>query len=172
MNKKAIFTYGRMNPPTIGHKTLINRLLISANAQGAAPFIVVTHTQNKKKNPLSPDEKRAILEKMFPGVPILSTSKAEPNPRYIVNKLKGMGYTNIQMLVGSNRVDSFGFVGIPVLSGGERDPNANNASGASATKARKAATNKNFPSMRSLMNNSLSNQEVKNIMNIVLARLK
>jgi hypothetical protein len=172
MNKKALFTYGRMNPPTVGHKALVKRLINNAKTQGADPFIVVTHTQNKKKNPLTQAEKIEILEKMFPGVPILGTSKAEPNPRYIVNKLKNMGYTNIQMMVGSNRVNNFGFVGVPVVSGGQRDPNANNTTGASATKAREAARAKNFQKMRVLMNNSLSNQEVKNIMNIVLARLK
>jgi len=168
MTKKAIFVYGRFNPPTRGHKAMINKLLTNAKKMKADPFIVVTHTQNKKKNPLTPDEKRAIIEKLYPGVPVLATSKAQPSPTYIVNKLKKNNYTNISMMVGSNRLNSFGWVGIPVRSGGMRDPNANNVSGFSATKAREAAVKGNLNTFKKIVNTT----DHLKLMTLIKSRLK
>lgn len=168
MTKKAIFVYGRFNPPTKGHKAMINKLIANAKKSGADPYVVVTHTQNKKKNPLTPEEKKAIIEKLYPGVPVLATSKAEPNPTYIVNKLKKKKYTNVSMMVGSNRLKSFDFVGIPVLSGGVRDPNSNNVSGFSATKAREAAVKGNLNTFQKIVN---ANDHL-GLMALIKSRLK
>lgn len=49
MTKKAIFVYGRFNPPTRGHKAMIDKLIANAKKMGADPYVVVTHTQNKRK---------------------------------------------------------------------------------------------------------------------------
>lgn len=168
MTKKAIFVYGRFNPPTKGHKAMINKLIVNAKNMGADPYIVVTHTQNKKKNPLTPEEKKAIIEKLYPGIPVLATSKNEPKPTYIVNKLKKKNYTNISMMVGSNRLKSFDFVGIPVLSGGVRDPNSNNVSGFSATMAREAAVEGNLNTFQKIVN---ANDHL-GLMALIKSRLK
>ena len=152
MTKEAIFTYGRLNPPTVGHKLLIDNLLKEAKKKKADPYIVVTHTQNKKKNPLSVDEKMMLIARMYPGVPILATSKQKPNPTYIVNKLKTKGYMNMSMMVGSNRMGQFNWVGIPVLSGGVRNANANSPTGVSATEARKAAVKGDIKTFKRMVN--------------------
>lgn len=156
MTKKAIFTYGRLNPPTIGHHAMINELLRVAAETGSDPFIVITHTQNRQKNPLTVEEKRSLIERAYPGVPVLATSKNEPDPTYIQTKLKNNGYKNISMMVGSNRFNSgaFTWTGIPQLSAGVRNANANTGitpSSASATKARNAARRKNIKSFKQLV---------------------
>ena len=167
---KAIFAYGRMNPPTRGHKALINTLLLKAKDEGATPFIVVTHTQNKKKNPLNVNRKSEILKLMFPGVEILSTSKSEPSPIGIVKKLRDRGFNNVQMMVGSNRVGQFGFVGIPVLSGGQRNMTSSvGLAGVKATYAREAAKAGNFNLFKSYMNERLNNNTIRQIMSNVRA---
>lgn len=168
MTNKAIFVYGRFNPPTKGHKAMINKLITNAKEIGADPYVVVTHTQNNKKNPLKPEEKKAIIQNLYPGVPVLATSRAEPNPIYIVNKLKKNKYTDISMMVGSNRLKSFGFVGIPVLSGGVRDPNSNNVSGFSATKAREAAVKGNIDTFKKIVNAT----DHLGLMTLIKSRLK
>lgn len=167
MTKKAIFTYGRFNPPTIGHKAMIQKLVRNARNMGADPFIVVTHTQNKKKNPLTAAEKVKILEKMFPGVPVLATSKQEPSPKYIIQKLRNKNYNKIAMMVGSDRLKSFNWVGVPIISGGVRDPNANNATGMSASKARKTAMTGNLKKFSKMVN--VNNP--KNLMDTIINRL-
>ena len=156
MPKKAIFTYGRLNPPTIGHHAMIDNLLRVATETGSDPYIVITHTQNRQKNPLTVEEKRSLIERAYPGVPVLATSKNEPDPTYIQTKLKNNGYKNISMMVGSNRFNSkaFTWTGIPQLSAGVRNANANTGitpSSASATKARNAARRKNITNFAQLV---------------------
>jgi len=169
--KKAVFVYGRFNPPTVGHKRMIQALIKKANSEKSDPYIVITHTQNKKKNPLTPEEKKKILRKMFPNVKILATSKNTPNPKYIVKKLKNMNYKNISMMVGSNRVKSFNWVGIPVIKGGNRNPNAKNNSGVSATKARIAAMKNNKNLFKKSINNKIENKNINNMMKKIKSRL-
>ncbi len=153
--KKAIFTYGRFNPPTIGHKWMIERLVRKARREGADPFIVVTHSQNSKKNPLNSSEKRSIIERAFPHVPILATSRQEPNPLYIIKKLKNMGYNDYEMVVGGDRLKSYNFVGVPVISGGVRGPKS-----ASATRLRNAIVHENNRMVRRLLMTPMINVNV------------
>ena len=172
MNKKAIFTYGRLNPPTIGHHAMINELLRVAMETGSDPYIVITHTQNRKKNPLTVEEKRDLIERAYPGIPVLATSKNEPSPTYIQAKLKKNGYNNISMMVGSNRFNSgaFKWTGIPQLSAGVRNANENSGitpSSASATKARNAARNENLNSFAKLV----PSNDPMNLMRLIKSRL-
>jgi hypothetical protein len=165
MPRKAIFTYGRLNPPTIGHKLMIDNLIKEAKKNNADPYIVITHTQNKKKNPLSVDEKMLLIARMYPGIPILATSKQEPNPTYIVNKLKTNGYADVSMMVGSNRIGQFDWVGVPVVSGGVRNANTNKPTGVSATEARKAATKGNLNTFARMVNTNNPNKWMRLIAN-------
>ena len=168
MPKKAIFTYGRLNPPTIGHKVMIDNMLKAAKKAKADPFIVITHTQNKKKNPLSVSEKMELIARLYPGIPILATSKQEPKPTYIVNKLKANGYANISMMVGSNRLNQFNWVGVPIVSGGVRNANTNKPTGVSATEARKAAVKGNLKTFARMVNTN----NPKMWMRLIANRLK
>jgi len=171
MRKKAIFVFGRFNPPTIGHKRMINKMIKDAKKNKADPFIVITHTQDKKKNPFSPDEKKRFLSKMYPNVPILGTSKEKPNPKYIVDKLKNMKYNDISMMVGSDRAKSFGWVGVPIKTGGKRNDNAKGAEGMSATKARQAAINNDKNTFRKSVDESITDKELDNMMKIIKSRM-
>ena len=60
----ASFCFGRMNPPTIGHKQLIDT--VAQSAQSGKYFIFVSHSQDPKKNPLDPQTKISFIKKMFP----------------------------------------------------------------------------------------------------------
>src|SRR5210317_803294 len=62
--KTVYFTFGRMNPPTIGHEKLLNAL---ASKAGKNPYrVFVSQSQDRKKNPLSYKDKIKIIRKMFP----------------------------------------------------------------------------------------------------------
>jgi len=62
--KTIYFTFGRMNPPTIGHEKLLNAL--SAKS-GKNPYrVFLSQTQDSKKNPLTYGEKVKLARKMFP----------------------------------------------------------------------------------------------------------
>ena len=60
--KPIIFTIGRMNPPTSGHLKLIQTLMEKALELGEEKiYIILSHTQDNKKNPLVCDKKRKLL---------------------------------------------------------------------------------------------------------------
>ena len=42
--KKLVFTFGRMNPPTIGHEKLANKIKEVARKENANPRIYLSHT--------------------------------------------------------------------------------------------------------------------------------
>ena len=63
----AVFTFGRLNPPTIGHGKLIDAMAKQQSKNsGSEMHIFVSHSQDAKKNPLSYNKKVAYIRKMFP----------------------------------------------------------------------------------------------------------
>lgn len=152
MNRKAVFAYGRFNPPTVGHQMMINKVINMARRNGAKPFVVVTHTQNSKRNPLSQNEKINILQTRYPNVEFLRTSRKEPTPGMMVNTLRKMGYNSLTLVVGSNRVNSFSKIpelkNVRVVSAGNRNASAPGIAGMSATKVRAMAMNLDLKKFR------------------------
>jgi nicotinamide mononucleotide adenylyltransferase len=60
--KHLTFCFGRMNPPTIGHKQLLD----TCAGVGGDYKIFVSQTQDKKKNPLNYTTKIKFIKLMFP----------------------------------------------------------------------------------------------------------
>ena len=54
---KVVFTFGRMNPPTIGHQKLVDKVEAIAKKEKAPARVYLSHTQNNKKDPLNYAEK-------------------------------------------------------------------------------------------------------------------
>ena len=152
----VVFTFGRFNPPTTGHEKLIKKV---ASVAGSNPFrIYPSHTTNPKKDPLPHALKVAYMRKMFKkyGNSIVADKTAKTAIDIAV-KLYDDGFKNITMVVGSDRVQEFKkllneyngvegkrhgfykFDSISVVSAGERDPDAEDVSGMSASKMRAAA---------------------------------
>ena len=90
--KTIYFTFGRMNPPTIGHEKLLNVL---ARKAGSNPYrVFLSQTQDSKKNPLGYAEKTKLARKMFPkhARSILMDKKVK-TVFNAVQKLYNEGYT-------------------------------------------------------------------------------
>lgn len=144
-NKTAVFAFGRMNPPTAGHKKIGEVI----KAQPGDPFIFVTHTQNEKTDPLTFSQKLTFAQKMFPMIKV--GDKAVRTWVQAMQKLEQMGYTDIIYVAGSDRVNQFNellnkyngkeynFNSVKVVSAGERDPDAQGLEGMSASKMRDLA---------------------------------
>ena len=144
-NKTAVFAFGRMNPPTAGHKKIGEVI----KAQPGDPFMFVTHTQNAKTDPLTFSQKLTFAQKMFPMNKI--GDKAVRTWVQAMQKLEQMGYTDIIYVAGSDRVNQFNellnkyngkeynFNSVKVVSAGERDPDAQGLEGMSASKMRDLA---------------------------------
>jgi len=174
---RAFFVFGRCNPPTIGHKRLIDKLIELAEEARADAYVFVTSTQDKKKNPLSVGEKVDILKDMYHKsgiVRIINTTvcgcKTIPQ---VINSLNDAGYESLTIVAGGSRVEDFTgkFKGVDVVSGGERDPDSEDLSTAiSATNVRRAAMANNWHAFRAGMDTSVSNSKVRKTMNAIRNR--
>jgi nicotinic acid mononucleotide adenylyltransferase len=151
--KKVVFSFGRMNPPTSGHQKLVTKLKTVAKQKQADVKLYLSHTQNNKKDPLDYNTKISIAKKAFGDLVTSSTAKTIIE---VLKELQSKGYTDIFMVVGSDRVKDFStlinkyngkeyrFNSIQVVSAGQRDPDAEDVSGMSASKMRAFAKEGNF----------------------------
>lgn len=181
--KTVYFTFGRMNPPTIGHEKLLNAL--SSKAAKNPYRVFVSQSQDKKKNPLSYKDKVKVIRKMFPkhARSIMMNTKVKTAIDAAV-QLFNEGYVNLVMVVGSDRVRDFDillnryngekarhgfykFNKITVVSAGERDPDAEGVEGMSASKMRDAASSGDFTQFSQGIPRNVSNADTKGIYNMV-----
>ena len=163
-SKTAVFTFGRFNPPTIGHQKLLQAVLKTAKREGGKPLIFGSQSQDSKKNPLSYKTKMKYLAKMFPKE-MRGQSLAGELKTAIDIAVKLNDYDRLVMVVGSDRVSDFeslltkyngvearhGFYEyseIKVISAGERDPDAEGVTGMSASKMRAAAGSGDYDSFK------------------------
>ena len=161
--KEVVFTFGRFNPPTVGHEKLISK--VASLAKGNNYRIYASQSQDPKKNPLDFANKVKVMRKMFPkhGRNIMA-DKGIRNALDILVRLYDQGFTKVTMVVGSDRVNEFSALtnkyngvkarhgmynfedGINVVSAGERDPDSEGVEGMSASKMRAAAADNDFSS--------------------------
>jgi hypothetical protein len=175
-SKKVVFAFGRFQPPTTGHELLVKAVEKLAKEQTAAHVIYASHTQDKSKNPLPVDRKVYYLKRMFPEA---NFKAAGGTTRTFIEVAKELNkkYKNIIMVAGSDRVPEykkllekyngteFNFDTISVVSAGERDPDADNASGMSGTKMREAAKKGDFNTFKKGLPHTLTTVDGKRLMN-------
>lgn len=159
--KAIVFAFGRFNPPTNGHEKLMDK--VASVSKGGTYRIYPSQSTDPKKNPLKFDEKVKFMRKMFPKhARSIIADKSVKTAIDVVSKLYDEGYTKVTMIVGSDRVSEFetllnkyngvkarhGYFnfkdGVQIVSAGERDPDADNVSGMSASKLRAAASANDF----------------------------
>jgi len=151
--KSIVFAWGRFNPPTIGHEKLLDRVArVSANEMR----IYISMSNDPQKNPLNPRLKLDYMKKIFPRY---ARKIMLPRTNIVIDIITDLykeGFTDLKMVAGSDRIQEFktlftryndvksrhgyyNFDSIEVINAGERDPDAEGASGMSASKMRAAA---------------------------------
>ena len=174
-DKHIVTTFGRVNPPTIGHQKLFDKVKNLAASQGAEHDIRVSHSQDSKKNPLTVDKKVKYLNLMFRNTQFAA---ANEHVRTFIEAAKELNkrYKNIVMVAGSDRVPEFkrllntyngkefNFDTIEVISAGERDPDADDASGMSASKMRALAVKGNYSEFKKGLPSTVRDIDGKRLM--------
>jgi hypothetical protein len=135
--KKVYFTFGRMNPVTIGHEFMVNELIKRARNNGANAVVGISMSQDPIKNPLSPSEKLELVKKAFGGKNLNGIYQAQ----YIMNltnqlRKKYGKNANFTIVVGKNRKGNFIDKGFNIIGNIAVPRTAGNIS---ATKVRNAA---------------------------------
>ena len=72
------FAFGRMSPPTTGHEVLVNKVKEVSKQHGGDHSVVLSHTQDKDKNPLSAEQKLKHAKRFFPNTNLSTSSKEKP----------------------------------------------------------------------------------------------
>ena len=163
-SRPAVFAFGRFNPPTTGHAKLVDMMSrLAKKVQGDA-LLFSSHSNDKKKNPLPHKVKVNYLRKFF-GKKVKVPDVTARTVFEIANALYSQGYRSIYMVAGSDRIREFDallkkyngtkarhgfykFDEIQIVSAGERDPDAEDVSGMSASKMRAAAEQGDFDSFK------------------------
>jgi len=169
---KTVFAFGRMNPPTIGHEKLADKVYSEAKRRGAMPHIFLSHTQNAKKDPLPYNTKIDIAKKSFGKAVTKSSAKTIIQ---VMQELEKMGHTEVILVAGSDRVPEFkaflakyngkdyNFDKIEVVSAGERDPDAEGVAGMSASKLRGIAKAGDYDTFKQGMPSKLRETDKKKV---------
>ena len=160
----AVFCFGRMNPPTLGHELVIRK---TVELGGDNSFIFLSSSHNKDTDPLDFNTKAQFIKKIYPTMASHIVMDPVLNPIYAANYLYDRGYRNITFVAGDdrlgNKVGSLEkilqswnsgpvrttdnargpsgreHVVMNFVSSGSRDPDSGDVSGISGTKARTAA---------------------------------
>ena len=181
--KTVYFTFGRMNPPTTGHEKLMNEL---SKKSGSNPYkVYLSQSTDKKKNPLDFKYKVKTVRKFFPKhARSVMLNKKVKNVFDAVTEMYNDGFKNVTMVVGSDRINEFNtllkkyngvkgrhglynFNKINVISAGDRDPDADDISGMSASKMRSLANEGNFTQFSQGLPRNVSNADAKKVYNEV-----
>tara|TARA_R110001632_G_scaffold40505_5_gene101575 strand:+ start:360 stop:3056 length:2697 start_codon:yes stop_codon:yes gene_type:complete len=148
VDKTVVLGWGRMNPITVGHEKLVNKIKAVARKSSATAKIYISHTQDAKKNPLAYDDKIMLAKKAF-GNNVIEKSNSKTIIQ-IMQELQSK-YSKVIMVVGQDRISDFNtllnkyngkdykFDNIEVVSAGDRDPDADDVTGMSASKMRALA---------------------------------
>lgn len=144
----VVFGGGRCNPPTSGHWKLIRRVEELAAEQGVpAEFFIIDGElsgQDKQKNPLTPEQRVAILGKWFPRVHFDIAGSAYD----VMEILEVQNKRPTAMVAGSDRAKKYkrllDYAGFKTAEIVELDRDSGDAQGVSATKARAAAAANDF----------------------------
>jgi hypothetical protein len=188
--KTAVYTFGRFNPPTIGHEKLLRVVDTTSSKEGGDYFVYTSHSQDPKKNPLSHKQTINFLKLIFSKHRSHIEDSSAVTALHAASDIydKG-GYTKLMMVVGSDRVRDFSallnryndskskhgyykFDSIEVVSAGERDPDAEGADGMSASKMRQAVKDSDYDVFKMGLPSGTSDSISKNLYNAVAKGMK
>lgn len=182
----VVMAFGRMNPPTIGHEKLVNRVKEIASDYKAPHHIILSHSTDAKKNPLDSKTKLKHAKRFFPDANIESATKEMPTFLHHAQRLNAAGHDHLIMVAGSDRIDEYDrllhhyngtstnnskalyhYKKIEVKSAGHRDPDAEGAEGMSASKMREHAKNNDIHSFKQGVPSHVQDKHAKELMSDV-----
>jgi len=182
--KHHVTAFTRMNPPTTGHMQVINKLHAVSKEHGADHSLVVSHSNDAKKNPLTPEQKIKHLGRYSPETKVSSSSKESPTILHHAASLHKSGVQHLHVVAGSDRHEQlhkllhqyngkeaghghYHFKSITMHSSGDRDPDSEGTEGMSGTKMRQHAHENNFKEFRKGVPSHVSDKHAHELMHDV-----
>ena len=176
-----VVVFGRFNPPTVGHEKLLNAAAREAKRTNFELKVYPSRTQDKKKNPLDPKTKINFMKQMFPDYEEQIQDDAGSKTIFdVLTSAYNAGHKNVSIMVGQDRLSEFqglaqkyngsemyNFENIMVLSGGTRDPDADDVSGMSASKLRSYAASGDYAAFARGVPNTMKMMQKRELFNTV-----
>ena len=168
--------FGRFNPPTTGHKKLLDT---AKGISGDNDFrIYPSRSHDPKKNPLDPGTKIKFMKQMFADYEDEIVNEKDMKTIFdVLMTAQEEGYKEVTIVVGSDRLgefknlatkyngDLYDFESIAVVPGGTRDSDADDVTGMSASKIRKAVKDDDRKAFERGVPSSLPKEEINNLWN-------
>lgn len=153
----VIFCFGRMNPPTLGHSVVWDKMEDLAEENDCLAYICLSHTEDKK-NVIPYEDKVKIVKDYVESMSYALTSVEDlgSNAYQIIGNLKNQGIKKAIFVVGSDRVDDFkdledaSGINVEVVCAGQRKENGTSKEAASSTKMKEYAKNGQFNFFRQM----------------------
>lgn len=145
---KVVFSCGRMNPPTLGHQRVVDRLRAIAEAENGEAVVYLTKSQDEERNPLDPELKSMMVSRAFG-----QTVRLTQSPYSAVEELIERGVEEAVFVVGQDRLKQFAPLVEFAGKGGLRlriDTLPRTEEDVSATAARRAALEADFETFKHL----------------------
>ena len=165
-------TFGRFNPPTVGHEKLLAKVAREAKSNGGEYRIYPSRSEDPKKNPLDAGTKVKYMRLAYPDHANAIIDSADMRTIFdVLSALDADGYSSVNIVVGGDRVSEFNslaqkyngdlytFDEIKVVSAGDRDPDSEGVEGMSASKMRKAAVENDYDTFDKGIPESLSKKD-------------
>lgn len=145
--KTVVISFGRMNPPSIGHKKLMEKMADLAKTNHADCKLFLSHTHDKKRNPIPYEKKIGFVR----GMGVKGVDVVESPVRTVFEAAEEMGkegYERVIVVCGSDRIQAFSAIKnyaekwnlkvVNIVSAGDRN-SLDRFSSASATELRALA---------------------------------
>lgn len=179
----VVITFGRMNPPTIGHQKLFDSM--KRIARGGPYKVYLSQSVNEDSNPLAYTTKVKHIRRLFPRHARNVISNRQINTVFdaLVDSYQS-GYKDLVFVAGQDRIVEFEaliekyngkhakhgfykFRSIKVESSGDRDPDKTDVEGMSASKQRMFAEQNDFASFAAGLPHNAKSKDIRNLFNDV-----
>jgi hypothetical protein len=172
-----VITFGRFNPPTLGHEKLLAAVQEQAEELDAEYRIYPSRTSDGKKNPLDFKTKLNIMQHVFPDYAenIIDDKENGDNIYDILSSLHDEGYHHVILMCGDENVkkyekiaqkyngEVYDFYGVEVVGAGITDPDADKSEGITSSMMRKAALENDYETFKQGLPGNVSKKECRAI---------
>lgn len=179
-NKKIkVGSFIRGNPWTVAHQGLANHVDQIATDLDADHEIILSHSQDSEKNPLTPEQKLRHARISNPSVNFSTSSPEAPSLLHQLSRFYDQGVEDLHLVFGGDRLQPGGFAdrirkyngvdgrhgfykfkSITFHNHGDRDPDAEGIEGVSGTGQRKAAMENDFEKFKAGAPSTFSDAQI------------
>jgi len=173
----VVITFGRFNPPSIGHESLLSAVQENAEELEAEYRIYPSRSSDKKQNPLDFKTKYNIMQHVFPDYAenIIDDPENGDNIYDILQSLHDEGYHHVIIVCGDENVNKYqkiaekyngsvyDFYGVEVVGAGIPDPDVDKSEGTSSSVMRKAVLENDYETFKQALPGNVSKKECRAI---------